>query len=258
MVFIARAGVGLSLCLLWLCWIHLCSTVCGRALFTVACKHYSSQQNKELGWLELFVSLGKRGVKAQLLQISLHKASFVFGREWHAVCWVTFVIWDIPAHLDTFHRLSQELCCKREEREFQRIRWLSDGKHQTEWVVFHKYTTQWGKGSRIFRDGHHSSSMYSNLCGGFIWRLCYRTSSARKQRKHKPFFNQCSISSVIVGTVYWLFKALNITILNPWRCVECEWHFTIFVGGKHRTRLCNFSSSGDSALLCCCPHWLFG
>lgn len=43
----------------------------------------------------------------------------------------------------------------------------------------------------------------------------YVTEQAMQESKHKPFFNQCSIFSVIAGTVYGLFKALNITILNP-------------------------------------------
>lgn len=49
------------------------------------------------------------------------------------------------------------------------------------------------------------------------------------------------------------FKELNIIILKPWRCVEREWLFVILGRGGRRTRPCNYSSSGDSALFCCCP-----
>lgn len=111
---LASAGVGLPPCLLWLCWRCLCSAICSRALCTVACTHHSSQQNKELGWLELFVSLGKRKVKAQMLKRSSQNPFFLFSRKWGAAWETKFVIRDVPAHLVTFHRASRELCCMRE------------------------------------------------------------------------------------------------------------------------------------------------
>lgn len=128
----------MSPCLLRLCWIHLRSTVCGRALFTMACKRCSLQQNKELGWLELFASLGKRKVKAQMLKMPLQK-HFLYSAENDVLSAKRNLSPGIFLHIWSPSTERLESCCMSEERDFQRICWISDGKHQTKRALFHKY-----------------------------------------------------------------------------------------------------------------------